>query len=243
MNAIEIRGLTRRFGARTAVDNLTADIAAGTTFALLGLNGAGKTTTIRMLAGLLTPTAGDAFLDGHSVVHDTVRAKQVINLSPQETAVAPNLTVLENLEFIAGLYGMRRTQARDRARQMLDTFGLSDRARDRAQTLSGGMQRRLSIAMALVSQPKILFLDEPTLGLDILARRELWAAVEALKGKVTIILTTHYLEEAEALADEIGIMAGGRLLAAGSARTLMEKTGAKSFEDAFVALAAGKEAQ
>ena len=157
--------------------------------------------------------------------------------------MAPNLTVLENLEFIAGLYGMRRTQARDRARQMLDTFGLSDRARDRAQTLSGGMQRRLSIAMALVSQPKILFLDEPTLGLDILARRELWAAVEALKGKVTIILTTHYLEEAEALADEIGIMAGGRLLAAGSARTLMEKTGAKSFEDAFVALAAGKEAQ
>ena len=123
MNAIEIRGLTRRFGARTAVDNLTADIAAGTTFALLGLNGAGKTTTIRMLAGLLTPTAGDAFLDGHSVVHDTVRAKQVINLSPQETAVAPNLTVLENLEFIAGLYGMRRTQARDRARQMLERVG------------------------------------------------------------------------------------------------------------------------
>lgn len=237
MNAIEIRGLTRRFGARTAVDNLTADIAAGTTFALLGLNGAGKTTTIRMLAGLLTPTAGDAFLDRHSVVHDTVRAKQVINLSPQETAVAPNLTVLENLEFIAGLYGMRRTQARARTRQMLDTFGLSDRARDRAQTLSGGMQRRLSIAMALVSQPKILFLDEPTLGLDVLTRRELWSVIRSLRGHTALVLTTHYLEEAEALSDRIGIMSHGHLIALGTAQELIEKTGESSFENAFIALA------
>lgn len=243
MNAIEIRGLRRCFGARTAVDGLTADIPAGTTFALLGLNGAGKTTTIRMLAGLLRPTAGDALLDGHSVVHDAAQVKKIINISPQETAVGPNLTVRENLRFIAGLYGINGPAAQARAAQMMETFGLRERADDRARTLSGGMQRRLSIAMALVSAPKILFLDEPTLGLDVLARRELWTAVEALKGKVTIILTTHYLEEAEALADRIGIMAGGRLLAAGTARELMDMAGAATFEDAFVALAAGKGAQ
>lgn len=242
MNAIETRLLTRRFGDLTAVDRLDLEIPEGELFALLGVNGAGKTTTIRMLCGLLPPTSGDARLLGHSIVTDAAAAKRLLNVSPQETAVAPALTVRENLAFIAGVYGMARREADRAADGMIERMGLQSVAGRRAKQLSGGWQRRLSIAMGLITEPKILFLDEPTLGLDVLARRELWQVIEALRGHITVVLTTHYLEEAEALSDRIGVMAGGRLKALGTARELVERTGAASFEDAFVALAAGKEA-
>lgn len=240
MNAIETQSLTRRFGGLTAVDALDLAIPEGELFALLGVNGAGKTTTIRMLCGLLPPSSGDARLLGHSITKDAAAAKALLNVSPQETAVAPGLTVRENLAFIAGIYGMKPKAASEAADGMIERLGLESVAKRRAKQLSGGWQRRLSIAMGLITQPQILFLDEPTLGLDVLARRELWQVIEGLRGKITVVLTTHYLEEAEALSDRIGIMAGGRLQALGTARELIERTGEKSFEDAFVALAAGK---
>lgn len=241
MNAIETHALTRRFGDVTAVDGLDLAVAQGELFALLGVNGAGKTTTLRMLCGLLPPTSGDALLMGHSITGDTAAAKKILNLSPQETAVAPALTVRENLAFIAGVYGTSRKAALEAADQMIERMGLESVARRRAKTLSGGWQRRLSIAMGLITDPEILFLDEPTLGLDVLARRELWEVVEGLRGRITVVLTTHYLEEAEALSDRVGVMASGKLVALDTAAALIERTGAKNFEDAFVALAAGKE--
>lgn len=243
MNAIETQALTRRFGDLTAVDNLTLSIPEGELFALLGVNGAGKTTAIRMLCGLLPPTSGDAQLLGRSITRDTAAAKAALNVSPQETAVAPALTVRENLAFIAGVYGRPRRSALEAADAMIERMGLASVARRPAKALSGGWQRRLSIAMGLITDPKILFLDEPTLGLDVLARRELWQVVEALRGKITVVLTTHYLEEAEALSDRVGIMSHGKLVALDTAPALIERTGAKNFEDAFVALAAEREAQ
>ena len=238
MNAIETHALTRRFGAHTAVDGLDLTVRQGELFALLGVNGAGKTTTLRMLSGLLQPTGGEADILGFRLTQQPQEIKRRINLSPQETAVAPNLTVRENLCFIAQLYGSDSRSTREKAAQMIADFHLEDKADKRAKTLSGGQQRRLSIAMALISQPKLLFLDEPTLGLDVLARRELWQQIRALHGKVTIILTTHYLEEAEALSDRIGIMVNGHLTALGSAAELIAQAGASNFEDAFIALAA-----
>ena len=238
MNAIEIVGLTKRYAGRRVVDALELTVPAGELFALLGVNGAGKSTTIRMLSCLTVPTAGDGLLMGRSVTKDSRRAKEILAVSPQETAVAPNLTAAENLELMAGIYG----RPRERAGQVMDQLGLGRWARQRARTLSGGWQRRLSIAMALVSQPEVLFLDEPTLGLDVLARRELWGAIRGLKGRTTIILTTHYLEEAEALADRIGIMNRGRLRAVGTAAELKSLAGRDRFEDAFVALAGGEAA-
>ena len=237
MNAIEIVGLTKRYAGRRVVDALELTVPAGELFALLGVNGAGKSTTIRMLSCLTTPTAGDGLLMGRSVTKDSRRAKEILAVSPQETAVAPNLTAAENLELMAGIYG----RPRERAGQVMDQLGLGRWARQRARTLSGGWQRRLSIAMALVSQPEVLFLDEPTLGLDVLARRELWGTIRGLKGRTTIILTTHYLEEAEALADRIGIMNRGRLRAVGTAAELKALAGRDRFEDAFVVLT-GEEA-
>ena len=237
MNAIEIVGLTKRYAGRRVVDALELTVPAGELFALLGVNGAGKSTTIKMLSCLTTPTAGDGLLMGRSVTKDSHRAKEILAVSPQETAVAPTLTAAENLELMAGIYG----RPRERAGQVMDQLGLGRWARQRARTLSGGWQRRLSIAMALVSQPEVLFLDEPTLGLDVLARRELWGTIRGLKGRTTIILTTHYLEEAEALADRIGIMDRGRLRAVGTAAELKALAGRDRFEDAFVVLA-GEEA-
>lgn len=237
MNAIEIVGLTKRYAGRRVVDALELTVPAGELFALLGVNGAGKSTTIKMLSCLTTPTAGDGLLMGRSVTKDSHRAKEILAVSPQETAIAPNLTAAENLELMAGIYG----RPRERAGQVMDQLGLGRWARQRARTLSGGWQRRLSIAMALVSQPEVLFLDEPTLGLDVLARRELWGTIRGLKGRTTIILTTHYLEEAEALADRIGIMDRGRLRAVGTAAELKALAGRDRFEDAFVVLA-GEEA-
>ncbi len=236
MAAIQTVDLTKRFKQRIAVDALNLSIEKGELFALLGLNGAGKTTTIKLLCCLLTPTSGDAILLGDSITGQPARVKQKINLSPQETAVAPALSVQENLEFIARIYGSDKTQARSKADETMQSFGLSDRARERAKTLSGGLQRRLSIAMALITDPEIVFLDEPTLGLDVVARRELWKVMRGLKGKITMVLTTHYLEEAEALSDRIGIMQDGKLRALGTAKQLEEETGKASFEDAFLTL-------
>lgn len=235
MNAIETFGLSKSYRDVTAVSALDLTVREGELFALLGVNGAGKTTTIKMLTGLTRPTDGDALVCGHSIVREMRTVKQLVNVSPQETAVARNLTVQENLELMAALYGRR--DARRRAEAVLGQLGLESVAGRRAKTLSGGWQRRLSIAMALVSEPRVLFLDEPTLGLDVLARRELWTVIEWLKESTTVILTTHYLEEAEALASRIGVMAQGRLCAIGTAASLRERTGTATLEDAFVALA------
>ena len=241
MNAIEIKDLRKTYGAVTAVDSLTLSVGEGELFALLGVNGAGKTTTIRMLTGLAAPTGGDALLCGSSIVREPEAVKALSACSPQETAVAPNLTVRENLELMAGIYGV--AQPKRAAETMIAEMNLGEVAARRARTLSGGWQRRLSIAMALITGPRVLFLDEPTLGLDVLARRELWQHIRALKGKMTIVLTTHYMEEAESLSDRIGVMAHGKLIAVGTAAELMERTGKTTFEDAFVAIAGGEGVQ
>lgn len=235
--SIQAKGLTKAYGVKHAVEDLNLDIAEGELFALLGINGAGKTTTIKMLAGLTQPTAGEALLLGDSMTKDPAHAKAHNGISPQETAVARNLTVLENLSFMARVYGANAKQAAVKAQETADQLGLTEVGSAKAKTLSGGMQRRLSIGMALISNPKILFLDEPTLGLDVIARRELWSVVRRLKGRVTILLTTHYLEEVEALSDRVGVMANGKLTAIGTVQELMTQTGAKNFEDAFIALA------
>ena len=240
-NAIEAIQLTKQYGAKTAVNALNITVPEGEFFALLGVNGAGKTTTIKMLAGLTLPTSGDALLLGDSILKDPLSAKMHNGISPQETAVAPNLSVAENLAFMARVYGAGVAEASEKAQRMMETLGLTDIAKAKAKTLSGGMQRRLSIGMALISEPKILFLDEPTLGLDVIARRELWAVLRKLKGSVTIILTTHYLEEVEALSDRVGVMAKGNLVAVGTVEELVRQTGVKSFEDGFIALATGTE--
>ena len=236
MHAIETHALTKRYKSVTAVDALDLAVEQGELFALLGVNGAGKSTTLKMLSCLTPPTEGDALMLGRSVRREPRAVKQFISVSPQETAVAPNLTVQENLEFFYGIYGHTAAQAKRAAREAVDRFDFSSVAGRKARTLSGGWQRRLSIALALISQPKILFLDEPTLGLDVLARRELWEVIRALKGQITVILTTHYLEEAESLADRIGVMARGKLAAVGTAAELKARTGGATLEDAFVAL-------
>ena len=192
-----------------------------------------------MLSGIISPTAGDALILGSSICTELQKVKSLINVSPQETAVAPYLTVRENLELMSGIYGADKKSAKGAAAESLAEFGLKEVAEQRARTLSGGWQRRLSIAMALITKPQVLFLDEPTLGLDVLARRELWSEIQKLKGKITVILTTHYMEEAESLADRIAIMADGRLAACGTARELEARAGKDSFEDAFVELATG----
>lgn len=237
MIAIQTRALSKKYKERVALQPLNLSIRQGEVFGLLGVNGAGKTTTIRMLACLTKPTSGDAIVLGKNILTQAQAVKSLINISPQETAVAPNLSVTENLELIAGIYGHSRQSARDMVARVENTLGLVEVQRDKARILSGGWQRRLSIAMALISEPKILFLDEPTLGLDVLARRGLWSIIEKLKGEMTIVLTTHYMEEAQALSDRIGILVKGRLKALGTAEELISLTGAQSFEDAFVALA------
>ncbi|MEC5220100.1 ABC transporter ATP-binding protein [Bacillus atrophaeus] len=234
--AIEIKNLTKKFKERTAVDNLSLTIEKGEFFALLGQNAAGKTTTIKMLSCLSTPTSGDALMLNDSIVKNPEAVKQKINISPQEIAVAPNLSVKENLEFIASIYGSKKQEAEQKAVEMMTKFGLLERAKNKTKTLSGGLQRRLSIAMALISNPQIIFLDEPTLGLDVRARRDLWKVLLELKGKITIVLTTHYLEEVEALADRVGIIHGGNLHALGTIDELKEKTGHSSLEDIFLTL-------
>ena len=236
MEAIKTRGLRKCYKSITAVDSLDLSIHKGELFSLLGVNGAGKTTTIKMLTCLTRPTAGEALVGGHSIIKEPERVKAIIGVSPQETAVAPNLTVRENLELICGIHGFSREKTQGKLEELSRQFDLETVLNRRAGKLSGGWQRRVSIAMALIGEPEILFLDEPTLGLDVLARHELWDVIRAMKGRITIILTTHYMEEAAALSDRIGIMKDGRLLAVGTVAELNEKAGTTDFEAAFVSI-------
>ncbi len=234
MDAIKINNLTKHYGKTLAVDNLCLSIPQGELFSLLGINGAGKTTTVKMLSCLIKPDGGDALLLDKSIVRDVQSVKEIIGISPQETAVAPNLTVRENLDLMCGVHGFSKEITAKKTAELINDLSLSEVLSKRAGKLSGGWQRRLSIAMALIGEPKVLFLDEPTLGLDVIARSELWDVIRRLKGKITVILTTHYMEEAEVLSDRIGIMKNGRLIALGTADELKKATGKDKFEDAFV---------
>ena len=234
MNAIEIKGLTKKYKDVTAVDNLTLDVKEGELLSLLGVNGAGKTTTVKMLACLTSPTSGDATVLGKSIVNESALIKPHIAHSPQQTAIASGLTVLENLELIAGIHGFSKERRTARIKELSELLGLSEVISRRAGKLSGGWQRRLSIAMALISEPEILFLDEPTLGLDVLARSDLWDIIRALRGKTTVILTTHYMEEAESLSDRVAVMKSGKLIALDTPEGLKDRAGTESFEQAFI---------
>ena len=239
MDAVRTEALTKTYKDVVAVDRLSLSIRQGELFSLLGLNGAGKTTTIKMLSCLTAPTRGDAFLHGKSIRTDTAAVKKLIAVSPQETAVAPGLSVRENLELICGVYGFSREKQDAKIAELTELLGLESVIKKKAGKLSGGWQRRLSIAMALISEPEILFLDEPTLGLDVLARSDLWDLIRSLKGKVTIILTTHYMEEAEALSDRIAIMKDGKLLVCDTADKIKETAGTDNFEQAFICIVKG----
>ena len=239
MSAIKIEGLTKRYRDILAVDGLSLCVEEGELFSLLGVNGAGKTTTIKMLSCLAEPTSGDAWLLGKSIRKDTAEVKSLIAVSPQETAVAAGLSVRENLELMCGIYGFSREKRNEKIKELTALLGLDRVTGRKAGKLSGGWQRRLSIAMALIIEPKILFLDEPTLGLDVLARSDLWDLIRALKGKVTMVLTTHYMEEAEALSDRIVIMKDARLLICDTAEKIKAVAGSESFEQAFVRIVKG----
>lgn len=239
MYSIEISNLTKKFKEKIAVNNISLKIKEGELFALLGTNGAGKTTTIKMLSTLILPTSGEVKINGLDVIKDRQKVKEILNVSPQETAIAPNLSVRENLEFMAGVYQIKNKE--EKIKELISMFKLDDVLNQKAKTLSGGWQRKVSIAMALINDPKILFLDEPTLGLDVIARKELWSVIEKQRNKMTIILTTHYMEEAESLSDRVGIMAGGNLIDVGTPEELIKKSGEKNFEDAFVKIATGGE--
>ena len=236
MQAIKTTQLVKQYKNLTAVDKLSLEIQQGELFSLLGVNGAGKTTAIKMLSCLTKPTDGDAIVGGYSITKESEQVKRLIGVSPQETAVAPNLSVKENLELICGIHGFSKEKTKAKIQELSEQFSLDSVLQRKAGKLSGGWQRRVSIAMALISEPEILFLDEPTLGLDVLARHDLWESIGALKGKITIILTTHYMEEAEALSDRIGIMKSGRLLAVGTVEELNAKANTNNFETAFVSI-------
>ena len=240
MNAIEIKGLTKRYKDVTAVDGLDLSVKEGELLSLLGVNGAGKTTTVKMLSCLTQPTEGDALLLGKSITKDVSDVKRLIAVSPQETAVARGLSVKENLYLMCGVHGFNKEKSEQKISELTKLLGLDTVADKKAGKLSGGWQRRLSIAMALISEPKILFLDEPTLGLDVLARSDLWDIIRSLKGKVTIILTTHYMEEAEALSDHIAIMRDGRLLMCETSQNIKEKAQTDNFEQAFIRIVKGE---
>ena len=236
MQEIKTVELVKRYKNITAVNKLNLEIRQGELFSLLGVNGAGKTTTIKMLTCITKPTNGDALIGGYSVTKQPEQVKRLIGVSPQETAVAPNLSVKENLELMCGIHGFSKEKSKAKINELTDQFTLDSVLTRKAGKLSGGWQRRVSIAMALISEPRILFLDEPTLGLDVIARHELWEMIRSLKGNVTVILTTHYMEEAETLSDRIGIMKDGNLLAVGTADELKIMTGANDFEEAFVSI-------
>ena len=239
MYSIEIKKLTKKFKDKIAVNGIDLNIKEGELFALLGTNGAGKTTTIKMLSGLILPTSGDIKIENMDMKKDVFKIKEILNVSPQETAIAPNLSVKENLEFMAGVYQIDNKEKK--INELIKMFKLDEVLNKKAKTLSGGWQRKVSIAISLINDPKILFLDEPTLGLDVIARKELWKIISSLKGKITIILTTHYMEEAESLSDRIGIMSNGNLVDIGTAKELIKKTKAKNIEDAFISIATGGE--
>ena len=239
MLSIETKKLTKKYNDKVVVKDMNLKIEEGELFALLGTNGAGKTTTIKMLSTLILPTDGEIKISGLDIIKDRQKIKEILNVSPQETAIAPNLTVKENLDFMAGVYQIPNRE--EKIKELIKMFKLEEVLKQKAKTLSGGWQRKVSIAISLINEPKILFLDEPTLGLDVIARKELWSVIKKLKGKITIILTTHYMEEAESLSDRIGIMAKGELIDIGTSEELIKKTNAKNFEDAFVKIATGGE--
>ena len=239
VDAIRIEKLTKKYKDVVAVDSLSLTVRKGELFSLLGVNGAGKTTTIKMLSCLTKPTSGDALLLGKSITKDTAAVKSLIAVSPQETAVAPGLSVKENLELMCGVQGFSKEKRNAKIAELTELLGLASVSKKKAGKLSGGWQRRLSIAMALISEPEILFLDEPTLGLDVLARSDLWDIIRSLKGKVTIILTTHYMEEAEALSDRIAIMKDGKLLICDTAENIKKTAGEDNFEQAFIRIVKG----
>ena len=239
MSAITLKNLTKQYRDVVAVDNLSLRIEEGELFSLLGVNGAGKTTTIKMLSCLTQPTSGDAYLLGASICKEPGIVKSIIAVSPQETAVAPGLSVRENLELMCGVHGFSKEKQTAKIAELTSLLGLESVLSKKAGKLSGGWQRRLSIAMALISEPKILFLDEPTLGLDVLARSDLWDMIRSLKGKITIILTTHYMEEAEALSDRIAIMKDGKLLICDTANNIKLAAQTDNFEQAFIRIVKG----
>ena len=232
MESIVVNKLTKKYKEKYAVKNLSLNIHEGELFSLLGVNGAGKTTTIKLLSALILPTSGDIRIMDMDIKKDTQKIKELLNISPQETAIAPNLTVYENLDFMAGVYNI--PNKKEKINELIKLFKLNEVLDQKSKTLSGGWQRKVSIAISLINNPKVLFLDEPTLGLDVLARKELWNIIESMKGKITIILTTHYMEEAEKLSDRIGIMSGGILLETGKPKELMKKYNTQSIEDTFV---------
>ena len=236
MEGIKTIELIKRYRNLTAVDKLTLEIRRGELFSLLGVNGAGKTTTIKMLSCLTKPSDGDAIVGGYSITKEPEQVKRLIGVSPQETAVATNLSVEENLEMICGIHGFSKEKTRTKIKELSGQFELEAVLRKKVGKLSGGFKRRVSIAMALIGEPEILFLDEPTLGLDVIARHDLWDVIRSLKGKITIILTTHYMEEAENLSDRIGIMKEGRLLSVGTVEELNVAAGTNDFETAFVSI-------
>ena len=240
MYAIKTENLTKKYRDVVAVDNLNLTVNKGELFSLLGVNGAGKTTTIKMLSCLTQPTDGDAFLNGKSIRSQAAAVKSIIGVSPQETAVALGLTVRENLELICGIQGLSSKKQNKKIKELSDILGLCSILNKKAAKLSGGWQRRLSIAMALISEPEILFLDEPTLGIDVLARSDLWDIIRSLKGKVTIILTTHYMEEAEALSDRVAIMKDGKLLICDTPENIKDSANTDSFEKAFISIVKGE---
>ena len=237
MIEIDIKDLTKKYKDVLAVSNLNIQIKKGEIFSLLGTNGAGKTTTIKILSTLLLPTNGEVKINNLDLIKDKKKIKEIINISPQETAIAPNLTVLENLEFMAGIYQIKNKK--EKIDTLIKTFNLEEVLNKKAKNLSGGYQRKLSIAISLINDPQILFLDEPTLGLDVISRKELWKVIKELKGKITIILTTHYMEEANSLSDRVGIMNKGKLIALDTPNELIKKTKTKTFEDAFIKIVTG----
>ncbi len=239
MSAIKIENLTKRYGDVLAVDGLSLSVNEGEIFSLLGVNGAGKTTTIKMLSCLSAPSDGDAYLLGKSIRSNSSEVKAAIAVSPQESAVASGLSVYENLELMCGIFGFSKEKQSTKIGELSALLGLNAVMKRKAGKLSGGWQRRLSIAMALISEPKILFLDEPTLGLDVLARSDLWDIIRTLKGRVTIILTTHYMEEAEALSDRIAIMKDGGLLMCNTPENIKAQTGEDTIEKAFIKIVRG----
>ena len=237
MIEIDIKDLTKKYKDVVAASNLNIQIKKGEIFSLLGTNGAGKTTTIKILSTLLLPSNGEVKINNFDLIKDKMKIKEIINISPQETAIAPNLTVLENLEFMAGIYQIKNKK--EKIDTLIKTFNLEEVLNKKAKNLSGGYQRKLSIAISLINDPQILFLDEPTLGLDVISRKELWKVIKELKGKITIILTTHYMEEAKSLSDRVGIMNKGKLIALDTPNELIKKTKTKTFEDAFIKIVTG----
>ena len=239
MDAIRIDQLSKQYKDVLAVDKLSLSVRKGELFSLLGVNGAGKTTTIKMLSCLTRPTSGDAYLNGRSICADPAAVKAIIGVSPQETAVAPGLSAKENLELMCGVHGFSREKCRAKIAELTSLLGLEGIVGKKAGKLSGGWQRRLSIAMALISEPEILFLDEPTLGLDVLARSDLWDLIRSIKGKITIVLTTHYMEEAETLSDRVAIMKDGRLVICDTPENIKRNAKTDNFEQAFVRIVKG----